>query len=578
MKQEPHRPNARRLLRQIGSRYALSNMSLLLFMIPAFGSGLIFDLIRFDSGLGTRLLSATAGYFGTIIPLLIARIFFPDKPRESRPLALMLVFFVAGLSRGLTLIGVSVVSGEYQSGDEIFRLIGAPIFTVIMMTICVVLTSNYKRHRAALSDLANERHRLQLRSASIRAKVEIQREQLLSRVRDLLNPAIARVQQNLAGESGVAIAALRSTVEDVVRPLSSELTETADELEELLPSAVREKAPLPQSIRLGEFVLPLWGAVVTAVVSVSIAFLYENGFSALAVTFFSFLLMYLGLGLFHLLTRNVQTPTVVAAILAPVAYSVSLSPFYLLVPLFGWNFSIAQINAFMLFGFMVGLSLFFSQFVQYQRASTTEKLVAVNQQLEIVNGALRQELWLNRRRTASLLHGPVQAALYASAIKLSQQQNPSEQILSEIQSDISNALEKLNNPSNLELESLGSVLEQIVDVWDGTAEITIDLPDELAEVISNQPLATESLVEVVREFVTNAIRHGGANKISVRVFRIDEHRFAIEVIDNGSGISPDSKPGFGSKLISELSLRFSQTSEQDTTRSYAEIVLSSANL
>lgn len=576
---KPHRPNAKRLLNQIGSRYALSNMSLLLFLIPAFGSVLIFDVIRMPGNLGVRFLTATVGYMATVIPLLIARRWYPDKPRESKPAALMLVFVIAGLARGIALLLMAQLTGEYQPGDEVFRLTGAPAFTVIMMTVCVVLASNYLRHREALVNLAKERHRLQIASAGIRAKVEIQREELLSRVRSLLDPAISKVQQNLAGGSNLAVESLRSTVDEVVRPLSSELAETSDELElEQSTPLIREKAPLPSTIKLGEFILPLWGSLVTAVVAVAVAFLFEDNLTALFVIATAFFSMFAILWLAHQATKNLEVPPVAAAFLVPAIYALSLSQFHLFVPLFDWNFNLAQVNAFMVFGLLVGASLYFAQFAQYQRASTTEKLTAINQQLEILNGSLRQELWLNRRRTASLLHGPVQAALYASAMKLSQATEPSKELIAEVQRDIQSAIEKLNNPNNLELESISQVLRQIVEVWQGTADITIDLAPELEAVLFKQPLATESLVEVVREFITNAIRHGKATKISVTIYRLDEHRFAIEVRDNGEGLSPQRKSGFGSKLISELSLSWWQKRVDDTTSSYAEIVLGRDNL
>jgi fumarate reductase subunit D len=101
---KPHRPTAKRLFQQVGSRYALSNPVLVLFLIPAFGVGLIFDQTRSDAPLEYRLLSATIGYIATITPLLIARIFLPNKPRPSRPALMMAIFLLAGLIRGLNFV------------------------------------------------------------------------------------------------------------------------------------------------------------------------------------------------------------------------------------------------------------------------------------------------------------------------------------------------------------------------------------------------------------------------------------------------------------------------------------------
>jgi signal transduction histidine kinase len=201
----------------------------------------------------------------------------------------------------------------------------------------------------------------------------------------------------------------------------------------------------------------------------------------------------------------------------------------------------------------------------------------VNQQLEILNASLRQELWLNRRRTASVLHGPVQAALFASAMKLSQTAEPTPELVAEVEKDIQDALEKLNNPSNLEGEEISAVLEQIVDIWSDAAQITISFSEELERALSRRPLASEALIEISREFINNAIKHGKAENVSLRVFRVDPYRLAVEVTDDGQGVPPGAKPGFGSKLLTELSLSWNQSRQENKTVSYAEIVLGQEN-
>jgi signal transduction histidine kinase len=246
---------------------------------------------------------------------------------------------------------------------------------------------------------------------------------------------------------------------------------------------------------------------------------------------------------------------------------------YFAADLLEWNVAVPQVHALLFFGACVGATTFAAQFAQLQRKATTEKLVAVNLQLEILNASLRQELWLNRRRTASVLHGPVQAALFASAMKLSQEQKPTPALVTEVEKDISSALEMLNNPSNIEGEDISDLLNQIVEIWSDAAQISIEIPEALKAGIVRAPLTSEALIEISREFITNAVKHGKASKVSLEVSRLDDLRIAIKVVDDGQGLPPGAKPGFGSKLLSELSLVWRQTREGDSTISYAEIVL-----
>jgi hypothetical protein len=47
----------------------------------------------------------------------------------------------------------------------------------------------------------------------------------------------------------------------------------------------------------------------------------------------------------------------------------------------------------------------------------------------------------------------------------------------------------------------------------------------------------------------------------------------VEVIDNGSAPDPEAEPGYGTKVLNELSLKWERTRSGDTTRAYAEMVL-----
>jgi signal transduction histidine kinase len=576
---KPHRPTGKRLLNQIGSRYALSNQVLVFFLLPAYGTGLIFESLRLETNFLERFGVATAGYLATISVLLLARRILKGKEVKSRPFFVLGAFLLSGLTRGVVILGLDILTGQHQAGQELFRLLGGPIFTFVTLTVAAVLASNYQRHRELLAALADERYRLQIRSASIRAKVQIQREELLEKVRSLLDPAIAKIQAKLTGESSnEVINSLRSTVDDVVRPLSVEVAEASDELEaESGRAQIREKAPIPKRIMLGEFFVPLWAALIASITLVPVSFLFETPANSVIILLTSFFSMLLILGLIQRITLNLPVHPALAAVAVPVFYAVSLSPFYAVAPIFEWAVSTEQIHSLLLFGAVVGGTTFAAQFAQLQRKSTTEKLEAVNQQLEILNAALRQELWLNRRRTASVLHGPVQAALFASAMKLSQDEKPTPKLVAEVEQDIQSALEKLNNPSNLELADVSAVLNQIIDIWSDAADISIQIPEELEAAIAKQPLTSEALIEISREFITNAIKHGKASKVSLEVSRLDGARIAIEVIDDGQGLPPGAKPGFGSKLLTELSLVWRQTRVGDATRSYAEIVLGQEN-
>ena len=577
---KPHRPTAKRLFQQVGSRYALSNPVLLLFLIPAYGVGLIFDQTRSDSTFEYRLLSATVGYIATIIPLLIARIFLPNKPRPSRPAVLMMVFVIAGFIRGITLLEFSILSGEFQEGEIFYRLVGGPLFTLISLVLNSIVASNYARHKEALSLLAAERLRLQVRSAGVLARVQQQQEELAAKVETLIRPAIRKIQETFTSESSSAvISSLRDTADQVIRPLSREVAEGNDDLNfESEPAAVRAKSALPKRIILGEFLIPFWAATMSIGLLSSSAFLLETPVTAFLVLSLIFVLI-MGFGrIMQVLTNSLEIPTFLAWFLVPLIYAFPLGSFFVLKPLINMQSTNTQISTVIAFEWSLGLLLFFAQIVQLQRRETTERLEDVNKQLEVISSRLSQELWLNRKRLAALLHGPVQAALYASAMGIAQTSTPSSEYLAKVQNDIETALEQLNNPNRLESETLLTVLHQIKDLWSGSVEIRIDIARELEDAITNEPLTCEATIELTRELVTNSIKHGNASKVEINITEIDSSRFSVEVTDNGKASEGSVSPGYGTKVLNELSLTWKRPRLGDTTRSYAEMVLAQDNV
>jgi signal transduction histidine kinase len=553
---------------------------LLLFLIPAFGVGLIFDQTRSDATFEYRLLSATIGYVATIIPLLIARIFLPNKPRPSRPALMMAIFLLAGLIRGATLLEFSILSGEFQEGELLYRLVGGPLFVLISLILNAIMVSNFARHREALVALAAERLRLQVRSAGVLARVQQQQEELVAKVDALIRPAMRKIQETFTTDSSAAvISSLRDAADEVVRPLSREVADGQDDLNfESEPAAVRVKSALPKRVILGEFLIPFWAATMSIGLLASSTVLLESPANAVVVLALIFILVF-GFGrLIQELTKKLEIPTLLAWVLIPVTYAFPLSAFFLLEPVLNMQSTDAQIFTMIFFELNLGLLLFFAQLVQLQRRETTERLEEVNRQLEVISSRLSQELWLNRKRMAALLHGPVQASLYAAAMGMAQTNNPSPAYLAKVQQDIEAALEQLNNPNRLESETLLSVLNQIKDLWSDSVEISIAVPKELEEEITNEPLTCEATIELTRELVTNSIKHGKANKVSVEISVIDASRFRVEVSDNGLAPNPEATPGYGTKVLNELSLNWDRVRSGDTTRASAEMVLAGGSV
>jgi signal transduction histidine kinase len=200
---------------------------------------------------------------------------------------------------------------------------------------------------------------------------------------------------------------------------------------------------------------------------------------------------------------------------------------------------------------IITLVSFYMQFLRTQRKDAELEMTNVVSDLAVMNSQLRQEVWLNRRRIASILHGSVQAALYASAIRLAKEESPSPEEISAVQSDISAAIGKLEATDGA--ENFKEVLEQIKTVWDGAVEV--ELPSigvEIQQKLEANTVASTCAAEVVREAVSNAVKHGKAEHVVIALEQTGPNLLGITVTNDGQPLPAEIEAGYGSSILDEV--------------------------
>jgi signal transduction histidine kinase len=146
---------------------------------------------------------------------------------------------------------------------------------------------------------------------------------------------------------------------------------------------------------------------------------------------------------------------------------------------------------------------------------------------------------------AQYLHSNVQAQLTASKLLLlkAAETNFSSMSISTTQ-EVLSRLELLKVPYvNKDVRPPQARLNELVQTWIGLARIRMDLPTELSEVSKNG----EVISQLIEELVINAIRHGKAKNVRVRVSIIDG-TCHISVQDDGK-LKSTKKQGLGSTFF-----------------------------
>jgi chemotaxis regulatin CheY-phosphate phosphatase CheZ len=229
-------------------------------------------------------------------------------------------------------------------------------------------------------------------------------------------------------------------------------------------------------------------------------------------------------------------------------------------------------NATIFVGLIFGAANFGFTLLTSQRMEMADQLRNAITELASTVSILRQREWIARRRVSYVMHGTLQSSLNAAVLKLGASSNPSPEMIDQIRSEISHALDRVWQDRS-EDYSFAKAQQEITNIWEGTVQVNWKLNDGVIRALDTNPTTAECLGEVVREAVSNASRHGGANWVEIQI-NLEDTRVLVKAIDNGSKPNTQKTQGLGSQLFDDVcsrwQLNFDATS--DTTFS-AELLL-----
>lgn len=561
-------------VQQILSPYALRTETLLGSAIPLLLANLALDYGRLNGSFAIWLFISVLGYLAAMsVPVLVRAAI---GQRKLPAVFYLLIFVVAGAIRGLVIYLVGRDAGVVPDSELQFRLIGSTIYVLISMSLITLLVASTLRATDALNALEASRLVLEARLNSMRTEISRLNAEVYGRVSGLISPIIQNLISNLKGAKDTEIArevrALRSTVDEVVRPLSLEVVANSQELS--TPTGARrrdlgfENWKIDSKVQVSRQIVSFWAAVLIIVVSTPASFTFYPDHPIESVLVLG---VTLGLVLFaaEVALRKVWLPAIVAFVLQMLIYALAG-----LVASVTLNFvreeGVYSFGRIIMLSMIAGGAMFISQFRETQLAEATAKALEVNRDLELLNSQARRELWLNRRRVATVLHGPVQAALFSSAMRLAQAPKPSKRLVNSVNESLADALEALKFDS-LESPKLQTVLAQIVEVWSGNCEIFVSVPKTVFQLCKKNPILSEAMAEVVREAVSNAIKHGSAKEVEIEA-HVSDNLIVLTILNNGKSPVNRRGQGFGSKLYSELTHAWSLAKVDDGRTKFSAII------
>ncbi|MFZ1362991.1 MAG: hypothetical protein WAS05_08685 [Candidatus Nanopelagicales bacterium] len=425
-----------------------------------------------------------------------------------------------------------------------------------------------RANRSKVGQLRTEYARVQLAVESVNESIAHDHSIRNSEVQRSLDLELSRLRE---ADPEQTIGETERIIAQVVRPLSRELAQDIPSVD--MPTVDPEQYQVSwKSLWEKEHIVIQFEPLLTTVVFslyICTSFTMIFDFADMLAIFAMVPLMLLGLFIVKIVVRkylgftNWLLSLIVVSLLIVVALLPATVVFYLLT---SQDDELGPSRVFLVTGVVITWLVTLASTHLNGVNKTSQQLDAVEAELTWVLARAHMEQWHEAGRTARILHGPVQAELLAYLRALYRQKEQGTADSGELErrrSDLIHSLSSNFSPSDA-VESISlSGFDRLADtraLWKGIAEIEVDLDESTMLVLSQDAVASEILLSVVEESISNAIKHGSATKVDLVVHLDTDKTVSLVLIDNGRSDSSLRKEGVGTKQLNDCALTWDRAS------------------
>ena len=182
-----------------------------------------------------------------------------------------------------------------------------------------------------------------------------------------------------------------------------------------------------------------------------------------------------------------------------------------------------------------------------QRKQNLEKYINSDSfKLEV----LTQELEKDELKWGQLIHGRLQSKILSHSI--SEMNELGSQVLGDrkFAVEVKELITQFLATTSHSTADPTQIIEQVSKPWGAV----IDIQSEIDQSIAKQklsPLATQTVTDVLEEAITNAVKHGGAEKVWLIVKSKSSNTLKLEVRNDGSPMGTAKRQSAGTKLFNQ---------------------------
>lgn len=412
--------------------------------------------------------------------------------------------------------------------------------------------------------------------ADAEIKLRVDEKLRTKQLQRLLLPTLRQLSKTLrANESPSAdtVEEIQQLVDSRVRPLSSKLLDKSPEIPDPTPLVpkFRRSVFLKSQVNVRSVLRPeIWGLLLFPLFVAGIASVF-GGQAGLLGILTSIIWIAVFVGVKFLVPKKTVAPVWLTAfgsgllgvlIWLPLDYALasrfgSLDDF-----IFVTQGNIRTTFIFVAIAAVVNSMNFLrSQYLAETSAATAKYLDAI--------ADFRRRQWVERRNWSYLLHGTIQASMSVIAIRLANLKPADRAEIERLSETIDHLIDTLKNPKLPEID-LDRSVETLRRLWAGICEIQFDVGASARKAIETDAASRFAINEILTEAVTNAIKHGKAKSVDIRLEKI-RSGVRLEISNRGRKPAALFEKSIGSKMLDELSKNWTLNYEGGVTELRAEL-------
>ena len=547
----------------------LAIWSLAVFSFATFA----YDLIRTGNFDMNWVLIWAVTYLEVLLLAIVAIAVIPRScwKTTGRGLAINLsLAAILGAIKNPTVYLMAVMLGiEESAWDPFLRIAGGMLLTFLIFVIFVTLLSSRVAHKQLMAKLQCrylelDEYRNQIPQTTTQAKLD-----LISETKNTLIPKLGIISGLLKerGEIKPVIANLQDLIENSVRPLSKAFQQQAEQLSEVKQSVKSWNAgyKFPQSVRLRENI-SISATLALALPAIAFIFYMSEGLKYWQLMSAGMILLCVTL-IFckYISPKNKLVPKrrgavmIAAVILLTPIPATTLLLFELPDGLSAKGLIVGSV--FVISAISVAMVIWINVLDDARGALEIENQ-SINEKIALELAVFNQTLWLQKRRWGYLLHGKVQSNLTAALARLRSLEASTtgdatqEGMLIElVRQDLNRAADALNSDTPGSV-NLSQELTNIQESWRGVVDTSIQISDRAQRALDKSDNLRMSLVEICREAVSNAHRHGSATTMTIQIDRPEDVTLLLTCTNNGSEPT-SSSGGMGTQMMDALTVEWS---------------------